>query len=248
MSLLSKVTSGVKMHPLAIMVMGRPGIGKSTLGSNAKNPIYMGAEDTNSLDVSRFPKIIEWNQVHECVDSLINEKHEFKTLVIDTLDSIEPLLHRQICKESSVKSLELAYGGYGKGYTRAAEMFLDFRNKLELLRAKGMNILILAHTESKVFEDPMLGVSYRKYEMKMHKKAFPIFSEWVDAVLFADFETFKTDNDKPVGVGKRIMYTEARPGFEAKNRFNLPYIVDLDWGILCGHIMNFYNDSKGETK
>ena len=248
MSLLNKITTGIVVQPVFLIVNGPPGTGKTTLASKAKSPIFIGAEDTSTVNVSRFPLVKHWYQVNEYLTTLINETHEYKTVVIDTLDSLEPLLHRQICKDSGAKSLELAYGGYGKGFTRAAEIFCEVKNKLEVLRyTKGMNIIILGHVQSTDFNDPMLGISYRKYEMKMHKKAYPIFNEAADAVLFIDFEMFKTEDNKPVGVGNRVMYTESRPGFYAKNRFSLPPKIDLNWGVLCNHIMEFYKKSKGES-
>jgi hypothetical protein len=50
--------------------------------------------------------------------------------------------------------------------------------------------------------------------------------------LFANFETFaKKDGNKTraYGDGVRVMFTERRPGFDAKNRFGLPFQMSLSW-------------------
>src|SRR5262245_40188372 len=50
------------------------------------------------------------------------------------------------------------------------------------------------------------------------------------------------------------MYTESRPGWDAKNRFNLPFCMPLDWKTFGDAIRAFYGLSskgngmgKGET-
>jgi hypothetical protein len=50
------------------------------------------------------------------------------------------------------------------------------------------------------------------------------------------------------------MYTESRPAFDAKNRFNLPFVLPLDWKTFGDAIRAFYGLSskgngtpKGET-
>ena len=50
------------------------------------------------------------------------------------------------------------------------------------------------------------------------------------------------------------MYTESRPGWDAKNRFNLPFVLPLDWKTFGDAIRAFYGlkakengTSKGEV-
>ena len=63
-------------------------------------------------------------------------------------------------------------------------------------------------------------------------------------MLFARFETelVKISGSKPRarGKGNRIMYTESRPGWDAKNRFNLPFCMALDWKTFGDAIRAFY--------
>jgi len=67
--------------------------------------------------------------------------------------------------------------------------------------------------------------------------------EAADAVLFARFETelVKTNGKtRAYGEGNRIMYTESRPGWDAKNRFDLPFCMPLDWKTFGDAIRAFY--------
>jgi hypothetical protein len=75
--------------------------------------------------------------------------------------------------------------------------------------------------------------------------------EAADAVLFARFETelVKTNGKtRAYGEGNRIMYTESRPGWDAKNRFNLPFCMPLDWKTFGDAIRAFYGlNGKGKS-
>ena len=108
-----------KNNPLLV---GDPGVGKSTLGADAPSPIFLGAEDgTAHLDVARLPQPEMWADVLAAVALLAREPHEFKTLVIDSLDWIEPLVHAFVCAEAKVKSMEDV--SYGKLYIAAVEQW-----------------------------------------------------------------------------------------------------------------------------
>jgi hypothetical protein len=246
MSLLSKVTNGRVMKPINVLLMGVEGIGKSTFASKAPKPIFIGAEENDELPVDRFPRCDTWEQFISYLDALLNEEHNFKTVVVDTIDSVEILLHAKILKDSGASSMAKACGGYGAGYVLASNEMTDVRRKLAKLRdEKGMNVVILAHTQKVKFEDPIHGTNYDTYEMKIDKRVGPLFKDWVSCILFANYVTHKTKNDSGkeilVGIGERKILTEKRPGHDGKNRFNLPYEMNLDWDEFISHVKSFYN-------
>ncbi|CAB4169890.1 AAA domain containing protein [uncultured Caudovirales phage] len=232
--MLSNVTKGKIKRPYSIVIFGADGCGKSTFASGAPNPIFLGTEQgTNNLDVTRFQTPKNWGDVNQAIDELIKEKHDYKTLVIDSLDWLEPLLHQKICVENRVNSIELAAGGFGKGYIAALNEFIAIKDKFNVLRdTKSMNIILIAHSQVITFNDPQNQTQYDRFEMKLHKKSSAMFREYVDAVLFASYQTFTSKEGnltKHHGDGARIMYTERRPGFDAKNRLGLPFTMDLSW-------------------
>ena len=55
--------------------------------------------------------------------ALQTEKHEFDTVVLDSLDWIEPLIWKAVCEEGEVETIEQYAGGYGKGYVRALDLW-----------------------------------------------------------------------------------------------------------------------------
>lgn len=233
--MLDKITRGKIKTPHAILIYSKDGLGKSTFASQAPNPIFLGTEQgTNYLDVARFPTPKTWADVEACLDSLLKEKHDFKTVVIDSLDWLEPLLHQKICLEYKVKTLELAAGGYGKGYMIALDEFVKFRVKLnELRETKGMNVILIAHSQVKTFQDPHNQIAYDKFEIKLHKAASAMFREYVDAVLYAGIEVFSSGDGKTLKTfadDSRYLFTSASAGYDAKNRMGLPPRIELSWG------------------
>jgi hypothetical protein len=234
MSLLAKVTRGVIKKPHLVLIYGADGVGKSSFAAGFPGAIFLGSEDgTNNLDVARFPSLGSWDDVTKAVSELTTEKHDFKTLVIDSLDWLEPLLHKAICERYNVKSIELAAGGYGKGYTEALNGWLALKDQLSGLREKRqMNVVLIGHAEIIPFNDPDAQTTYDRYQLKLHKKASAMWREYVDHVLFANFEIYaKKDGNKTraYGEGARVLYTERRPGFDAKNRLGLQFSLPLSF-------------------
>jgi AAA domain len=236
MSKLSQVTKGKIAKPYTILIYGPEKVGKSTFAAGAPNPIFIGPEKgTSELDVSRYPESLIWHDLIESIDDLIKSEHDYKTLVVDSLDWCEPMLFRDIIKaDAKAKNIETALGGYGKGYVEATRRFVEeFFAKIDILQSvKKMHVIFIAHAEITNFSDPYLQTSYSKYDLKLHKRTASKFKEYVDAVLFAQYESFAKENDEGVkthSTGERVLYTEHQPTFNAGNRYGLPHVIKMDF-------------------
>ncbi len=234
--------------PMCMMLHGCEGVGKSTFAANSEKPIFIGGEENDELEVDRFSDIKKYQDVLDALKLLLNEDHDYKTVVIDTIDSVEELLHGEI---SGNDLMATACGGFGKSFEKAKDKLIELRDcYLKPLRDKGIQIILLAHSSKVKFEDPMSNLTYDTYEIKLHRKARPIFFEWCSAICFANFKTITTDGDGKkkyvVGNNKRVLYTEKRPAFEAKNRFCLPPIMPLDFKVFKQAVEDHYgNNIKG---
>jgi len=238
MSMLSGVTKGKLKLPHLLLLYGPDGVGKSSFGAQAPSPIFLGPEKgTAELDVARFPTPKSWEDIMTACQELATATHSYKTLVIDTLDWLEPLVYSHVCKKYDTDSIEHAAGGYGKGYREAYNEMVEFRHKLTALRElKKMNIILLAHSKVTTFQDPTTESGYSRYELKLQESASvsmrSMWREYVDAVLFCNFETFSKGKGKDargVTTRERKMWTERDAAFDAKNRFKLPYEMALDF-------------------
>ena len=237
---LGNITSGKQAKPVTVLLHGTEGVGKSTFGSCAPNPIFLCSEKgTAHLDVARFPQVGTWDDALEAIDVLTIETHKYETLVVDTLDCLEPfcwqyVVDHDVAMKSGKKprDIEEACSGFQKGYIVALSQWAIFLNRLEKLQEKrGMHVVLLAHTVKRMFRNPE-GDDFERYELQLHPKTAGKIMQWVDAVLFATYDTGTCkQGQKSVGIsdGSRIMRCEKRAAFDAKNRYGLPFRMPLSW-------------------
>jgi hypothetical protein len=234
-SLLSQVKTGKIEKPELLLIYGPDKVGKSSFAAQAPKPIFLGTEDGSAnLDVARFPGIKSLDQVEQAIGELTHEKHEYQTLVVDSLDWLEPLVYAKVCREGIKDHIEDF--GYGAGYKIALD---EWRKIIQLLKdlqnSRQMNVILVGHSEIKTFTDPQEGAAYDRYQLKLYERAGALFREFVEVILFANFEVStlkdKKSNGKTFafGDGERKIFTERRPGFDAGNRFGLPFELELSW-------------------
>ena len=238
-----------------IVVHGGPGLGKTTLAAGAPNPIFICTEDgLGKLEVDAFPMMQSFQDVLDAITVLYSSDHNYQTLVIDSLDHLEPLIWQHLC-DTYVGSKGERYQaiedfGYGRGFLEALNLWRQLLNGLEALRnEKGMAFILIAHSEIKRFESPTTD-SYDRYQIKLHKRASELVQESVDCILFADYKTviekeeagFNKTKTRGISTGQRYLYTEAKPGFIAKNRYGLPAELPLDWQAFSDALT--YNSSQ----
>jgi hypothetical protein len=216
-----------------IMVYGVEGIGKSTFGAGAPNPVYILTEDgLGSLNVDHFPLATSFADVMDAIASLYKENHAFETVVIDSLDWLEAIIQREIEQKYDAKDL-----AYGKGSLIAAERWREILDGLNALRNdKGMAVILIAHTTIKRFDSPEVE-PYDRYQPKLQERSNAVVREWADAVLFANYKTivkkddvgFNQTNNRGISTGERLLFTSERPAYMAKNRYNMPESIPLSW-------------------
>lgn len=233
---LDTIKTGPESQPDRILIVGTEGVGKTTFAAEAESTVFICAEDgiPKSLrHIKRFPEPKTFNDVIDAIRTLINEDHSFKTLAIDTLDWLEPIIWRDLCAKNSWENIESP--GYGKGYVTAGDEWRRLLAALDVLRKrKGTEIILLAHASIKTFQNPA-GDDYSRYECKLHKIAAALVKEWTDTNLFAIHEEFaKTDTRGKVtkkghSTGRRVIHTERTAAWDAKNRWNLPPELALNY-------------------
>lgn len=254
--MLNRIEFGKKKKPLCILLYGVKGVGKSSFALEAPSPVYLGSEDNSELDAAKFPQVRRWSDFEGALAALLKENHDFKTLVIDTVDNLQEIAELEILSTEPGKTMSTAFGGYGKAYEKMGKMFLDARETyLKPLREqKSMNIIFLAHAEKAKHEDPITVAAWDAYQTSLHKRIKPIFEDWVSAILFANYRLAKAESDQgktyAEGDGSRVIYTEERPSHVAKNRFSLPYILPFKktgaYSAIANHVDRFFAE-KGDT-
>lgn len=239
-----------RVAPVRALIYGDGGVGKSTLGASAPDAIFVAAEDgllnIDARAVEPAPRT--WVDALAALDWIATLKH--KTIVVDSLDWLEPLCWQHVCTSGPKKYADIEAFGYGKGYIAALSEWRIFIHKLAALREKGMHILLIAHAVRKPFKNPE-GDDFDRFSIKLHEKAAGLVKEWVDVVGFASHETAVVEQDgrnKGKSTGKRIIRCNPTAAFDAKTRFAMPRTIPLDWSAFARAVEIGSSDPKTRLK
>ena len=158
----------------------------STWGAQSENPIFIQTEDgLGKIDCARFPLAEDYAQVITALSELYAEEHDYRTVVIDTLDWLERLIWADVCRKRGVENIEDI--GYAKGYTFALSQWREVLDGLQALRnERGMMVILIAHCQIDKFQSPVAD-TYDRYAPRLHKHASAVVHEWADEVLFATY-------------------------------------------------------------
>jgi len=266
MSFLAKAKKPDAKPPM-ITIVGSPGTGKTTLGALFPNALFIQTEDGSAVFenweesaqptvLPRLPKAKKDDlgnmqrstkeTLLSIVDELMTTEHEYSTLVIDSITTLNMLLEHEICERDDVGTVGEAAGGFHKGYSEVASWHADFIYKCEQLRAiKQMAIVFLAHTGiKKVRNRPDAAADYSVYSMEMGNEALSVYVSQSDAVLYLKQDelvmgsetnrkgqTTKYGRITKTGERKLITSSDGQVGFvNAKNRYGMPVELDVPLG------------------
>ena len=243
-NLLGSVTKGKIDLPPKLHVYGLEKTGKSTFGADSPSPIFICAENgTEQLDIQRMPSPHSFQDVMDSVQELIAGPHDFRTLVIDSLDWLEPMVWDLVCREAKTDNIEDVGGGFQKGYGPggALDVWRLLLVKLDELRSKRkMGITLLSHAVVRTFKNPQ-GADFGEYAPKIHAKAASLVNEWADAILFSKYATTAVAEKgagkakKTYGIGDAtvVMHTRRQAAFQAGNRFGLPEELEMKYAAFA---------------
>lgn len=235
-SRLASLSKGVVIKPQINLFIGNNKVGKSTIACAFPNTVAADIErGTFHLDVVRdHPSTME--DLEALIGELRNSAHNFEAFALDSAEAIEKMINTRICTIGKVKSVsDIPYGGGYQAQTEEASKLME--KVQDLNRNRDMTVNIVAHTQVKSFTDPTENVSYDRHIMRCTHRIGDVFKDLSDNIFFCTkevetFENKKTGKHEAYGDGKSIMYTEWRPAFDAGNRLNLPFKLDLTYEAL----------------
>ena len=257
-----QITSGVIKEPNILMIHGVPKIGKSYFAGQFPNPVFDDIErGTKHLNVNRLPFVEQYPDVLAHIEYLRNGPHEFKTYVLDGVEKLEAIMDHHVLSErhTDEKGRDVSHVqdyGWGKGFDYVAELWDELFDKLKDLKAnREIECLLLGHSEIKTEEDIVAGGSYKQFVLQVRKASAKVIRYHSDAILFATREVLiekdkhgKVTSANIEGRGKRILYTEYSPQWDAGNRLGLPYQLKLDYQIFKDAVENGDPDSVDAIK
>jgi len=216
-----KTTPKTDLVDLSVLLYGQSKIGKSTWASGADNAIFLACEaGLNSLEVYQTP-ITNWSQLSVACGELATQQHDFKTIVIDTIDLSYKFCLEHVCKRHGIK--HPADLDYGKGWGLVNSEFERFLTKISHLP---MGLILISHSVEK--EIMHKGIKRNKIMPTLSGKAAEIVMGLVDLILYAEIEE---DFSDPDAVNEnRIVRTKPGYNYEAGDRTGrLPDTLPLDF-------------------
>lgn len=232
---LSSLKSSQSDDPPIVLIYGSGGMGKTTLAAEFPSPLYLhtaGESTPTGIDIPA-EEIESYDDITDLLGELITTDHGFKTVIIDSLDGLEPLvwaktvLRLDATMDKKIASIEDP--GYGRGYVEADRDWQYLVDGFLALQKNGIATVMLGHPEIQRFDSPTSD-PYSRWTPRLHKRANALLREKSDIVAFVQQRTSIKEKEvarqtkvaRGVGSGERQIMLEERPGFIAKNRYGMP--------------------------
>lgn len=230
---LKSLKSSKRIDPPIILLYGVDGIGKTSLAAEFPDPIYLHTDGENTPDDIDLPTpgtIETFNDLLDVFAELLTEEHDRKTVIIDSLDGLEPLIWKATAARLGIASIEEA--GFGKGYVEADFEWGEYLSAVSALSQRGMYVVQLAHPEIIRFDSPITD-PYSRYQPRLHKRANAVIRERADVVAFLNYRVSIKEKEvarqtkvaHAEGGKERQIHLNEGAGFNAKNRYGMPESV-----------------------
>lgn len=230
MSLLKQVAKPAD-RPVIVTICGDSGLGKTSLAATFPKPIVIRAEDgLQAIPAERrpdaFPVLRGEADLWPQLNAVLQEDHDYKTLVIDSVTALERFFIQHVIDSDSKKprSINQALGGYGAGLNAVANLHQRVRKACGIINErKGMHIVFVAHADTETIELPDQD-PYTRYSLRLGRKSVAPYVDDSDVVGFLKLETFTTgdgERKKAISDGSRQLVTYATASNVSKNRFGI---------------------------
>jgi AAA domain len=221
-------------HPI-VVIHGTEGRGKTTLGSKFPSPLFMLLERgiPRGVTVDAIGGLDTFEDVLDALRHIFANGTPHATLVVDTLDQLEALIIKYVCKKNGWASIETP--SYGKGFVEVETEVRRFISAACAIRDKhGMTIVLIAHSDIVRIEDPR-APTYTAYHLRLHKRSRALVMDVADLVGFLSDELrittqadgFNRERVRANAGSSRYLFVEGRPAFSAKNRFGMPEKIEI---------------------
>jgi len=230
---------------LGFILIGDPGCGKTSLALQFPKPLHClsvkesGYDDLDMAD--DIPQgctnenVADYTQLVSAIQTCAA-----KTLVIDAISGFQELFFEYLIKEHYQGKRKEFYAYYQGPRQHAPQVMIHVTQALDNLRTRGINVILIGHTKVEA-ERTSMGADVLISTLDVDLGIRNSFLKWSQATLFMtkqyniDIGTAsigRGDNiriieGKAAHTTPRIMYCQQGGGHVAKNRLNLPEVINL---------------------
>lgn len=250
-SFFDKRSTGRIRKAIMMALYSGPGIGKTDFGASFPGAHFFDFEEsTFQINVSRS-RPTSFNETMDDLEEILeaDDPKGIQTLIFDTIDEFERLIHRHVASEAKKAHIENI--GWQKGYDMAVNHWADFINICREIRDKhSIHIVLLAHSTGRSHTDLEQGESFSRHAMCLHRKAADYIFGQVEMVLFAKKDiAIRVEDEKVIAkdVEKRILCTTLSAHYDAKNRVGLPATMPMPYKNGFQTLWDAYEKAYNET-
>jgi len=235
-NLLKEISTKIEDRPSAGVIYGPSGVGKSTTCGGIPNAVVQPMVDENTWGnlkragvvpgkLATLPPADTFTDVMDGMQSLLDQDHDYKSYVLDSVTSFERKLHEHVCRESFNNDwTDRGFMGYMRGYEVSLTCLRDALNLADRLRdERQMSVFLIGHSVVKTHRDPRLS-PFDRHICDLHHKSWSVIHRWCDFVFFMDFVVDVTEEagrGKGHGGDERQFLVTHNASYDAKNRFGL---------------------------
>ncbi len=176
-----KTPPRVDLSNQTILIYGSPKIGKSSFASATEDALFLATEaGLNHLNVYQAP-ITSWNDLLVICKEIADGKHNFRSIVLDTIDNSYRFCCTYVCEQNGIK--HESDMPYGKAYALINNEFQRVLTKLSLLP---QGLILISHAKTREI-DGRTG-KFSRHEPSLPEKIKRIVLGMCDLILFFDTE------------------------------------------------------------
>lgn len=245
-------------RPPITLIYGVDGVGKTSLAAEYPDAIYLatpGERPPSDVDIPKAD-IETFEDLKGVFIDLLSDDHGFKTVIVDSIDGLEPMANAVTCQRIGATSIDdngkESPAAFGKGYVAADVEWNEFMGACLALTKRGIAVVLIAHPEIKRFDSPLTD-PFDRYQIKLQKRAAAIIREQSDIVAFMNYRI--SLKSKEVGIKKSVTHAEGGKerqihltegaGFVSKNRYSMPDAITYKKGDGYAALQKYFPAPSG---